>query len=73
MSRKFWVWFWVASFIAIGIYIGAADVLALFDCDGSSCTLSRFLLPIHKVFVFIIGVIVGVFAGHFWWPQEVRQ
>lgn len=61
----------VASFVALGVW----DLLLIQRGQLVGNSASRVLLDYassHPVWVFILGLMLGVLVGHFAWPQVRR-
>jgi hypothetical protein len=60
-------WVWIAWWLLIFASFGLLEGFAL---NTNRTTLSRWVWTVSKAFPllpFIVGLTVGVLAGHFWW------
>jgi len=63
-------WVWVAWIAVIGLSFAAFEGYAL---ATNKTTLSRFVWDLSKSwppFPWVVGVLVGFLAAHFFWPGE---
>jgi hypothetical protein len=63
-------WIWVAYLLSVLVVFGALEWLAL---HLGHDTLSAFVWRVSRAwppFGWLIGVVVGFLAAHFWWPNE---
>ncbi len=66
------VWIGFGLFAAAFLLLGAWDIVLIAKGRLAGNSASRVILEIARtapIFVFVIGLVLGVLVGHFSWPQ----